>query len=299
MSELRWSYEELCNFIPIITRASSTPMLAGDLNPMISKFLYTIPDCYIYAIGGHSIILWISGRVMAKVSLRAGCPNLCLEQRIFELLDTTPSPYVVATFLSRPDVIFMESLQNGTLQERLTIGKRPESILPWIFRITSAAACLEQHGYVHGDLNPRNIVFNDQDQPVLTDFDHALLIGQPLDVGDEPYVRCFREAVGGQYGVAGALTEQFALGSIFYFILTGTELYDDIPPHERVTRLMDGDFPDLAVSGRIGEIIRECWQGRYRTLAELLQRISNTMAFDESYRSKRSECEDYYRDVLG
>ncbi|KAF1349772.1 kinase domain-containing protein [Delphinella strobiligena] len=298
MSDLRWTYNDLQDIIPIISQESSEPLLATDLNPLISKVLTNLPKSYIYAIGGHSVILHVSDCVVAKISLRSGCQYLRLEQEVFAILDQTPSPYIVRTFLYRPDIIFMEPLTNGTLQEHIVKFGTPMSAFPWMLRIVKAAACLEQHSYAHGDINPRNIIFNNQGQPVLTDFDHALLVGEPLEVGEEPYVRCSEEHGGGQYGSAGAITEQFALGSIFWFMTTGQELYCDIDGHERVNRMLELRFPDTTELGRAGEIISKCWQGKFHTVAQLAQSITEAITFDNTYQTIRSESETYYQNVV-
>lgn len=68
---------------------------------------------------------------------------------------------------------------------------------------------------MHGDINPRNILVS-KDQLKLVDFDHSLKIGDDLDVSYEPYVRSRKRGqIGVDYGVAGPITEQFALGSVF------------------------------------------------------------------------------------
>jgi serine/threonine protein kinase len=81
-------------------------------------------------------------------------------------------------------------------------------------------ACIESLGYAHSDINPRNILLDDEDQLKLVDFDHAHKIDDDLEVGYEPYVRFYRRGManGGIYGIAGLITEQFALRSIFWYI---------------------------------------------------------------------------------
>lgn len=112
---------------------------------------------------------------------------------------------------------------------------------------TVGRGCLDRiSGYAHGDINPRNILSDDEDRFKLIDFDHAHKIGNDLNVGHEPYVRFHRRrgtTGGGMYGIAGPVTEQFALGSIFWYITRGAELYADLEGPEQVDRLMDCKFP--------------------------------------------------------
>jgi hypothetical protein len=88
---------------------------------------------------------------------------------------------------------------------------------------------------------------DDKDQIKLTDFDHALEIGGDLDVGDTPYVRAQKVgSKGGMFGVAGAATEQFALGSVFWYITRETGLHADPEGSEQVNRLIHGQFKNFA-----------------------------------------------------
>jgi serine/threonine protein kinase len=263
-----------------------TSLTADDINPIIQKFRTKTSESAIHAVGGHSVVIQLSERIVAKVSLRANCKHLRQEQQVLARLELEKKRLacLVKPFLCRPDVIFMEPLMNGTLCQRIAEIGRPSSSFPWMVRITKAAALLESHGLAHGDMNPRNIIFDKDGQPVLADFDHSLTIGEPLDVGFEPYVRlCYTGSAScGQYGIAGAITEQFALGSIWWFILTGNELYHDIAAYEMVDSLHDKIYPSTTELGRAGEIIECCWHGKFDTIALLLQSIVEAAEVDGS-----------------
>lgn len=69
-------------------------------------------------------------------------------------------------------------------------------------------------------------MLNDRGQLKLIDLDHALKVGEDIDVGYEPYVRF--NNICSNYSIAGAITKQFALGSIFWFMYKGTELYSEL-----------------------------------------------------------------------
>jgi serine/threonine protein kinase len=228
MTGFRWTYSQLCKAVPKLTAHSSSPISAADLNPIIKGLLTICPNSYICDIGGHSVLLSFTDDIVAKVSLKPGGEHVRHEQSIFELLDQTPCPYIVQTFLRCPDIIFMERLNDGTLHDRMSMVNTSHQILQWMQQLSDAAAWIESQERVHGDINPRNILFK-KDKLKLVDFDHSLKIKDPLDVGYEPYVRgCKKGEVGGNYGVAGPRTEQFALGSIFWYMTRGTELYHDI-----------------------------------------------------------------------
>src|ERR1700694_1395631 len=187
MSGIDWSYEDLCTGVPILTRNSSLPTTAADLNPIIKQLLTDCPGSSIFGMGGHSVIISITDDIMAKVSLTSGGRHPPHEQSILELLDRTPCPHIVRTFLRCPDITFMEPLRNGTLYQRMNMDDMSRPILEWMQQLSDAAACLESLDYVHGDINPRNILFDENDQLKLVDFDHSIKIGEDLNVGYEPY----------------------------------------------------------------------------------------------------------------
>ena len=189
MTGLYWTYEDLCHFIPQISHSSSSPTSAAHLNPIIKHLLTICPNSTIFDIGGHSVLLSITEHIAAKVSLKSGDTHLRHEQMIFELLAQTPCPYIIQSFFRGPDVTFMQLFKNGTLHQRMTMLRKPRHVLPWIQQLSDAVACIESLGYALGDITPRNILLDDEDQLKLVDFDHARKIGDDLEVGYEPYVR--------------------------------------------------------------------------------------------------------------
>lgn len=309
MHGLNWTYETLCNFMPGVTYHSSSPTYAADLNPMIKQLLAICPGSSIYGVGGHSVLLSVAEGIAAKVSYKPGDPHLQHEQAIFELLDRAPCSSVIQTFLSCPDVTFMQLLSNGTLYQRMTIVNKPRPMLQWIEQLANAAACIESLGYAHGDINPRNILFDDKDQLKLVDFDHALKAGDDLEVGDAPYVRAQKVgSKGGTFGVAGPITEQFALGSVFWYITREAELYADLEGSEQVNRLIDGDFPTIDPEITIDRIISNCWLGNFDSISDLSKYIGKFLTFNEatqertsnvSYQQSKKTCQQYYQLLKG
>ena len=298
MTRLYWTYEDLCNFVTQLSSSSSLPLRAVDLNPFIKQLLTVCPNSSIFDIGGHSVILSITEDIAAKVSLRSGDTYLRHEQTIFELLDRAPCPYIIQSFFRGPDVTFMQLYRNGTLHQRMTMVNKPRHVLPWFQQLSDAVACIESLGYAHGDLNPRNILLDDADQLQLVDFGHALKIGDDVEVGYEPYVRFHNRPEttnGGAYGIAGPITEQFALGSIFWYITRGAELYDDLEGPEQVNRLINKTFPVTDPQDPIDSIISDCWLGKFQSIADLSNRIRKVAAFDKTYREREKICAQFYQ----
>jgi serine/threonine protein kinase len=306
MTGLSWTYETLCNFIPSLTYHSSSPTSAADLNPIIKQLLTVLPGSSVFGVGGHSVLLLISEDIAAKVSLKPGDAHLRHEQTIFELLNQKSCPSIIRIFLRYPDVTFMQLLRNGTLYQRMSMVHKPVPILRWMRQLADAVACVESLGYAHGDINPRNILFGDDDELKLIDFDHALDIGADLDVGEAPYVRAQKVgSEGGTFGVAGPATEQFALGSIFWYITRGTELYAELEGSERVNRLIDGQFPPTDPQDPIDNIIKNCWNGSFASISDLSKDIRGISTLSDpgleitrcsdTYIEKKKKCEHYYQ----
>lgn len=291
MTRLHWTYEYLCEFV-----LYQLDINEADLNPLIKQLLTIFPTSSIFDIGGHSVLLSMNEHIAAKVSFKSGDEYIPHEQMIFELLDRAPCPYIIQSFFHGPDITFMQLFHHGTLHQRMTMMNEPRYVLPWIQQLSDAVACIESFGYAHGDLNPRNILIDDEDNLKLVDFDHALKIGDDLDVGYEPYVRFHNErTTGGNYGIAGPITEQFALGSIFWYITRGIQLYADLQGPEQVNLLMNSIFPVTDPRDPIDSIISDCWLGKFQSIADLSNRIRTVATFDKTYQEREKTCAQFYR----
>lgn len=145
----------------------------------------------------------------------------------------------------------------------------------------SATAFLESLNLAHGDFRPENI-FLDRDQLKVSDFDCTAEIGSDYKACMAPYGRILNsnEPDQGPEGGSGSLgprTEQFALGSLFYLINYGFEVYDDQclteDPKKRgckvLNLLQDMEFPKLDGDPVLDHMINKCWHNHYTTIAEL------------------------------
>ncbi|KAJ6102079.1 hypothetical protein N7486_004506 [Penicillium sp. IBT 16267x] len=147
--------------------------------------------------------------------------------------------------------------------------------------LAQAIAFLESLNLAHGDLRPENILL-DRNRLKLSDFDCTAEIGTDFEACMAPYGRILNgnEPDQGQRGTSGFLgprTEQFALGSLYYLINYGFEVYGDRclteDPKEHGPKLVDllqnMEFPKLDGDPLIDDIIDKCWHNKYATIAEL------------------------------
>lgn len=162
----------------------------------------------------------------------------------------------------------------------------------WMNDLAQAVAFLESLGLAHGDLRPENILL-DRNRLKLSDFDSTAKIGTHHEACMCPYGRLLNnnerdQGSPGTSGFLGPRTEQFALGSLFYLINYGFEVYGDRcladDPYEHGPKSLDllqnMQFPALDGNPLIDDIIDKCWYNKYVTVAEL---AAHTKAFlDES-----------------
>ncbi|KAJ6096910.1 hypothetical protein N7486_007656 [Penicillium sp. IBT 16267x] len=147
--------------------------------------------------------------------------------------------------------------------------------------LAQAVAFLESLNLAHGDLRPENVLL-DRNRLKLSDFDSTAKIGTNYEACMAPYGRILNsnepdQGECGTFGFLGPRSEQFALGSIYYLINYGFEVYGDRcltkDPYEHgpkvVELLQSMEFPTLDGDPLIDEIIGKCWHNEYLTVSEL------------------------------
>jgi len=124
--------------------------------------------------------------------------------------------------------ISMEYVEGGDLKQRLYEFSVPEKALELIVRIGGALDAVHQRGIIHRDVKPGNILFRDEETPLLTDFgiakqtaiDHDLT-STGLFVGSPNYMAP-EQAEG---GTVDGRADLYSLGVIFYEMLVGDKPY--------------------------------------------------------------------------
>jgi eukaryotic-like serine/threonine-protein kinase len=106
-----------------------------------------------------------------------------------------------------------------------------------------AAAHLHAHGWVHGDINPANLVVDDSDHVTLIDLGIARAIGEAGSVrGTHAYMA--PEQVRGEPWTEA--TDVFALGVVLWELVTGTRLFHRGPPWLSMAAVVEAPAPPLA-----------------------------------------------------
>ncbi|EGE01131.1 serine/threonine protein kinase [Trichophyton equinum CBS 127.97] len=267
---LNFSYQTFCDYLPRITGASSSPANA----PLIKRILGCYPNSTIYGVGSHSALLSISGSLCVKVSYKPGGEHIIHEQEIFRQLESIPCSSISHALYCAPDLIFMELYKNGTLHERLSSTKAPRPVLQWMQQLSEAVACLEALGYAQRELSPRNIMFTEDDNLRLVDFDHSLKLGEDLEVGDYPL--CSSHKHGGRHG------------TVRWYLW-----------HTRVNLLVHArTCPDMDLEDPVNRISRDCWTGRFDSVAALAACIRR-LVYSRDLEQKKSLCEQHSKLICG
>mgnify|MGYP002718608218 FL=1 len=179
----------------------------------------------------------------------------------------------------------------------------------WMNDLAQAVAFLESLNLAHGDLRPENVLL-DRDRLKLSDFDCTAKIGTNYEACMAPYGRILNsneldQGERGTFGFLGPRTEQFALGSIYYLINYGFEVYGDRcltkDPYDHgpkvVELLQSMEFPNLDGNPLIDDIIAKCWHNKYATVSDLAAHTN--MLLNERSDTTGSNRDDMNHNRLG
>jgi serine/threonine-protein kinase PpkA len=144
--------------------------------------------------------------------------------------------------------ISMEYLEGGDLRVRIESGMTPKEALEILATIGEALEIAHKKGVIHRDVKPGNILFRQDGTPVLCDYGIAKDFERETDVtvdgtviGTPDYLapeQARIEAIDGR-------TDIYALGIIFYEMLTGKKPYEAGSPVEIVFKHLNEPIPLL------------------------------------------------------
>lgn len=144
--------------------------------------------------------------------------------------------------------ISMEYVQGGDLKQRLELPISPDEVLEFLHKIADALGEAHKHGIVHRDVKPANILFSDNDTPILTDFGIAKEVDTESDLtstgiflGSPNYVS--PEQADGQK--IDGRADIYSMGCIFYEMLTGSKPYISGSVIDIVIQHKQGPIPTL------------------------------------------------------
>ena len=183
-------------------------------------------------------------RIGARASARLHHPNI---QLVY---------YMGRDPVSELDFVVMEYLPGGNLRQRLTAQKMPlAEALPTFTSIAGAVEFAHQHGVIHRDLKPDNIMYSADGRLVVTDFDLARVSGEAgrTQAGQMLGTVAYSspEQIMGTE-VTGA-TDIYSLGILLFELITGRHPFA-ITQSQRAQRW--GDLPPELVTNSQTDLLR-------------------------------------------
>ncbi|MGH8706981.1 MAG: protein kinase domain-containing protein [Burkholderiales bacterium] len=185
-------------------------------------------------------------------------------------------------FAGEHPFIAMEYLSGGTLAARIYEGMTSLTALRVTSQVARALGAIHERGVIHRDLKPPNILFRDNGRPVLVDFGlaknltakttltrHGMVIATPRYMSPE---QCLGRP-------ADHRSDLYALGVIFYEMLSGRRLYEGEGPAGLVTQHVHGPIPQLPArlagyQGILDRLLAKAPAERFQSARELFAMIA-------------------------
>src|SRR5438477_9382143 len=137
---------------------------------------------------------------------------------------------------------FVEGEQLNEVIERTSIAIRPAvELMAKVARIVHYA---HEHGILHRDIKPGNILLDANGEPHLTHFGLARLletessVTQTLDVLGTPSYMAPEQALGNNAAVS-SVTDVYGIGAVLYQLLTGHPPFAGGTTYETIKLLLD------------------------------------------------------------
>ncbi|KAH9221231.1 kinase-like domain-containing protein [Leptodontidium sp. 2 PMI_412] len=236
----------------------------------------------VIATGGSASIGEVDEATVLKYPLAPGREviRLEIERKLLEVIG--PHPRIIGFKGFSDTGIYLERAVNGTLAHHLLeSGLPPPSTrqrVSWCREAAEAVAHIHSRRVLHCDIQPTNLLLDDQFHLKLADFQgrHLSEDGQVLLDGwsGEP---CRFFCPRNDFFDADIKTDLFALGCNFHFIMMGHAVFPDIIDGEDgyrekvAARFEKEEFPqDIHACSTV---TLKCWKGLYGSADELVKEI--------------------------
>lgn len=137
----------------------------------------------------------------------------------------------------------MPWLEGGSLRERMDEAVAPVApglAQQWLCDVLDGLQYLHEKGFIHRDLKPGNILFDEVERPVIIDFGAAVQASaHTVTQGEFSYAYAAPEQISGK-GTPFAGTDLFALAATWYELLSGSL------PEETLRRMQKDDLQPLS-----------------------------------------------------
>ena len=184
--------------------------------------------------------------------------------------------------------ISMEYVKGGDLKQRMQKHISPKMALDVVAKIGSALASAHSHNVIHRDVKPANILFRDENTPLLTDFGIAKQTDQEKDLtstgiflGSPNYVS--PEQADGKH--VDGRSDIYSLGCIFYEMLTGYKPYHSDSVIDIVIQHKTSPVPTLPDSlskyqPLLNKMMAKKLEERFASAEEMISSIEQLQAME-------------------
>ncbi|MFO0901404.1 MAG: WD40 repeat domain-containing serine/threonine-protein kinase [Pirellulales bacterium] len=186
----------------------------------------------------------------------------------------------------------MPLIEGGNLLARIgSLRDEPQTAARIVSQVARAVHFAHQHGLLHRDLNPANILIDEHGEPHITDFGLARLLDSPsrwtqtgVALGTPGYIA--PEQIRADRAPTTAV-DVYSLGAILYACLAGQPPFQDDNPVQALQSALQGDPPPLRSLNRqvacdLEIICRKALERkperRYATAAELADDLERWLA---------------------
>ncbi|KAI1126593.1 kinase-like domain-containing protein [Nemania abortiva] len=207
--------------------------------------------------------------------------RLNAEKKLFEIIGLHER--IIKFKGSTETGLLLERAANGSLLEYFKSDNPPPSKqqrLAWCRETAEALVHVHSCGVIHCDIQPGNILLDEQLHVKLSDFQGKYLTKNGTVLVDgwssEPTRFCCPRENSSR---ADVKTDLFALGCLIYFIMRGHAVFPDIIDgedgwHEMVEERFDkGQFPQEPHA--CDSITSKCWKQEYNSAEELLRDVES------------------------
>ena len=196
----------------------------------------------------------------------------------------------------------MRLIEGGQLDEVISRGPMPvRQAVELIAKVARTVHYAHEHGILHRDIKPGNILLDANWEPHLTDFglarlvEHGSTVTGSLEIMGTPSYMAPEQAVGNNAAV-GRATDVYGLGTVLYELLTGHPPFAGGTTYETIHLLLDSEPRQPRLLNRkidrdLSAVCLKCLEKnpryRYSSALELAEDLERWL-WHEPIRAKRS-----------
>jgi len=193
--------------------------------------------------------------------------------------------------------IAMEYLQGGDLKQKIKHRLSQEEIINIITKLSEALAYAHSKGFIHRDIKPGNIIFNEDKQPILADFgiaraisfsDQTIIDGMVLGT---PHYSSPEQASNKN---VDHRTDLYSLGVVYYEMLTGKKPFIADTPYALIFKHLEEAPPELDSRFKqhqpiIHKLMAKNPDDRYASAFDLIEDLAKLTQANKEQAAIRSE----------